>query len=393
MSEQNLRFELAEYKARLEKSRKAMEQAGIDLLVVTDPANMGWLTGYDGCSYYVPQCVVVTKDKDPFWFGRRMDANGCRRTSYIGGDRIKWYGDEYVQSDSLHAMSVLGHIIADEGHGSSVIGVEKDSSCLSAASFEALLASLPNAQFKRADRLINWQRLTKSPREIEYMRGAGRIVEAMYQKVTDVLRPGVKQSDIIAELTYVGTRGVDEYWGDYPACVPNLGAGADASAPHLTWTDRLIRANESVFFELAGVHKRYHCPLSRTYYLGKPTQQILDAEKAVLDGMATGLEKAIAGNTCEDIASAYTSALARYGFDKTSRSGYPIGMGYPPAWGENSASFRSGDRTELRPGMTFHFMSGLWYGDWGIEITESILITEGAVEFLSNVPRKLLVID
>lgn len=171
MNGETLRFDLSEYKTRLEKARGAMEQTGIDLLVVTDPANMGWLTGYDGCSYCVPQCVVVSKDKDPLWFGRRMDANGCRRTAYIGEDRIKWYGDEYVQSDTLHAMSAPGQIIANEGHGSATIGVEKDSACLSARSFEALSASLPNARFKNADRLINSQRLVKSPREIEYMRG------------------------------------------------------------------------------------------------------------------------------------------------------------------------------------------------------------------------------
>lgn len=393
MTDKSLRFELEEYRTRLDKTRKAMEQAAIDMLVVTDPANMGWLTGYDGCSYYVPQCVLVSKDKDPLWFGRRMDANGCRRTAYMGDDRIKWYGDEYVQSDTLHAMAVLGQIIADEGYQSDTIGVEKDSACLTAASFEVLSASLPNAKFKNADRLVNWQRLVKSKREIEYMRGASRIVEAMYQRIGEVLRPGVKQSDVIAELTYVGTRGIEEYWGDYPACVPNLGAGADASAPHLTWTDKLIRADESIFFELAGVHKRYHCPLSRTYFLGEPPQQIIDAEKAVLEGMQAGLEKAVAGNLCRDIAKAYSGVLAGYGFEKTSRAGYPIGMGYPPAWGENSASFREGDTTELEPGMTFHFMSGLWYGDWGIEITESILITDERVECLSRVPRQLLVIN
>ncbi|ESY12771.1 hypothetical protein X751_29630 [Mesorhizobium sp. LNJC395A00] len=117
---------------------------------------MGWLAGYDDCSYYVQQCVVVSKDKEPLWFGRRMDANGCRRTAYISEDRIKWYADEYVQSDTLHATSVLGQIVIDEGHGSATIGVEKDSACLSARSFEALSASLPNAKFKKADRLINW---------------------------------------------------------------------------------------------------------------------------------------------------------------------------------------------------------------------------------------------
>ncbi|WP_353642586.1 Xaa-Pro peptidase family protein [Mesorhizobium sp. WSM2239] len=393
MSAEMLRFEVSEYKIRLEKARKAMEKAGLDLLVVTDPANMNWLTGYDGNAFYVPQCVVVSKDKDPLWFGREMDANGCRRTAYIGEDRIRWYEDHYVQSDTLHPMMVLGQIITEEGHGSATIGVEKDNYYFSALSFEILSAALPNARFKNADRLVNWQRIVKSQQEIEYMHGAGKVVEAMYQRLSEVLRSGIKQSDVIAELTHAGTRGVGDYWGDYPAAVPNIGAGADASAPHLTWSDRPIRSNESIFFELAGVHKRYHCPLARTYYLGKPTLQILDAEKAILDGMQAGLDKAVAGNRCEDIAKAYVSQLARYGLVKTGRSGYSMGLGYPPAWGENTASFRDGDKTELRPGMTFHFMTGLWYGDWGIEITESILITEGQVECLSNVPRKLLVID
>ncbi|ULJ74259.1 M24 family metallopeptidase [Rhizobium gallicum] len=392
MCDEKLRFELSEYKTRLEKARRAMERAGIDLLVVTDPANMGWLTGYDGNSFYVPQCVVVSMDKDPIWFGRGQDANGCRRTSYLTEDRIRWYEDHYVQSDTLHPMTVLGHLIRDEGYGSATIGLEKDTYYFSPAGFEALTAALPNARFKNAMRMINWERIVKSPREIEYMRGAGKIVEAMYQRIKEVLRPGVKQSDVVAEISYVGTRGVDDYWGDYPSAVPNLGAGADASAPHLTWTDKPIRANESIFFELAGVHKRYHCPLSRSYYLGKPSQKMLDAEKAVLEGMSAGLEKAVVGNLCEDIALAYGLALAKHGLKKASRAGYSIGMGYPPAWGENSASFRDGDKTELRPGMTFHFMSGLWYDDWGIEITESFLITEGQVEFLANVPRELIVI-
>lgn len=348
MTAETLRFELSEYKSRLEKARGAMEKAGIDLLVVTDLANMAWLAGYDGNAFYVPQCVAVSKDKDPLWFGRGMDANGCRRTTYLAEDRIRSYEDHYVQSDALHPMTVLGQIIDEEGHGSSTIGVEKDNYYFSALSFEVLSAARPNAIFKNADRLINWQRIVKSEREIEYMRGAGKIIEAMYQRISEVLRPGAKQSDVVAELTLAGTRGVGEYWGDYPAAVPNIGAGADAAAPHLTWTDRPIRPEESIFFELAGVHKRYHCPLGQ---------------------------------------------LARYGLVKTGRSRYSIGLGYPPAWGENTASFRNGDKTELRPGKTFLFMTGLWYGDWGIEITESILITQGQVEFLSNVPRKLFVID
>jgi ectoine hydrolase len=120
---------------------------------------------------------------------------------------------------------------------------------------------------------------------------------------------------------------------------------------------------------------------------------MLDAEKAVLEGMEAGLEAARAGNTCEDIANAFFAVLDRHGIVKDNRTGYPIGLSYPPDWGERTMSLRPGDRTELKPGMTFHFMTGLWLEDMGFETTESILITETGVECLASVPRKLMVKD
>ncbi|HSX75509.1 MAG TPA: aminopeptidase P family N-terminal domain-containing protein, partial [Shinella sp.] len=59
MKQANLKFSLPEYEARLQKTRHAMEARGIDVLIVSDPSNMNWLTGYDGWSFYVHQCVVV----------------------------------------------------------------------------------------------------------------------------------------------------------------------------------------------------------------------------------------------------------------------------------------------------------------------------------------------
>ncbi|RWK66800.1 M24 family metallopeptidase [Mesorhizobium sp.] len=393
MTTPTLRFDISEYKTRLASTRKAMEREGVDLLIITDPANMAWLTGYDGWSFYVHQCVLVRQDEDPIWFGREMDGNGARRTVYMDQSRIKSYADHYVQSSQYHPMTALAALIVDQGWSSGTIGIEKDNYYFTHAAFEALSSGLSNATFKDTTRLVKWQRIVKSPREIEYMEAAGKIVTGMHQRITEVLRPGVKQSDVVAEIYHTGTRGVDGYWGDYPAAVPMIGAGADASAPHLTWTDRELRSGESIFFELAGVHKRYHCPLSRTFYLGKPDQKFVEAEKAVLEGMEAGLEKAVPGNSCEDVAKAYYAVIERYGLKKPSRTGYSIGLAHPPDWGEHSASFRLGDHTELQTGMTFHFMSGLWFGDWGIEITESIQITNRQAKCLANSPRRLIVID
>ena len=60
-----------------------MEAKGVDLLIVSDPSNMAWLTGYDGWSFYVHQAVIVPPDGEPVWYGRGQDANGAKRTAYL----------------------------------------------------------------------------------------------------------------------------------------------------------------------------------------------------------------------------------------------------------------------------------------------------------------------
>ena len=392
-----LRFTGEEYADRLARTRRAMEAKGVDLLIVSDPSNMAWLTGYDGWSFYVHQAVIVPPEGEPVWYGRGQDANGAKRTTYLGHDNIVPYADHYVQSAERHPMDYLAQVLAERGWDKLIVGVEMDNYYFSAAAFASLARHLPDARFVDATGLVNWQRAVKSPTEISYMRNAARIVEAMHRRIVDRIEPGMRKCDLVAEIYDAGIRGVDgaggRIGGDYPAIVPLLPSGEDASAPHLTWDDKPMKSGEGTFFEIAGCYHRYHCPLSRTVFLGKPTQAFLDAEKATLEGMEAGLEAARPGNTCEDIANAFFAVLKTYGIVKDNRTGYPIGLSYPPDWGERTMSLRPGDRTELKPGMTFHFMTGLWLETMGLEITESILITETGVECLADVPRKLVVKD
>ena len=393
MTDVALKFTREEYAQRLAKTRRAMEAKGVDLLIVTDPSNMNWLTGYDGWSFYVHQCVVVPPDGEPIFFGRGMDAVGARFTAYLTDANIIGYADDYVMNTQKHPMDLLSQILTDKGWGAKRIGVEMDNYWFTAAAFAALQRHLPDARFSDTTGLVNWQRAVKSPTELDYMRKAGAIVTKMHERIFEKIEPGMRKCDLVAEIYDAGIRGTDGFGGDYPAIVPLLPSGREAAAAHLTWDDRPMRAGEGTFFEIAGCYKRYHCPLSRTVFLGKPTQAFLDAEKATLEGMEAGLAAARPGNTCEDIANAFYAVLRKYGIVKDNRTGYPIGLSYPPDWGERTMSLRPSDESVLQPGMTFHFMPGLWLDDWGLEITESILITDSGVETLCDVPRKLFVKD
>ncbi|WP_282610110.1 ectoine hydrolase DoeA [Pelagibius sp. Alg239-R121] len=391
MPDITLNFSRAEYAERLAKTRRAMEKAGVDLIIVSDPSNMAWLTGYDGWSFYVHQAVVVALDGEPVWWGRNMDGNGARRTVYMAEDNIVGYPDHFVQSTERHPMDHLSDSLKSRGWDSLRIGVEMDNYWFSAAAFESLKSHLTGASFSDATGLVNWQRAVKSPTEITFMRRAARIVEAMHAKILELAEPGLPKNELVAEIYATGIRGADGHWGDYSAFVPMLPSGVDATAPHLTWDDRPFKDGEGTFFEIGGCYRRYQCPQSRSIFFGKPPQKYLDAEAAVLEATAAGLEAAKPGNTCEDLAAAFFTTLDKFGIEKEGRCGYAIGLSYPPDWGERTMSFRPGDKTVLQPGMTFHFMPAIWLDDGGLEITEPILITEAGAECLCNTPRKLFV--
>lgn len=389
MSKDN--FTLKEFAQRLWKTRKSMEMAGLEVLIISDPSNIAWLSGYDGWSFYTHQALIVTPDHEPVWWGRGMDAIGAKRTVVMSDENIVGYDDIYVQNPDMHPMETLAKLIAARGWDKRSIGVEMDNYYFSAAAYQCLIQNLSNASFSDATGLVNWQRAIKSETELIYMRRAAKIVEAMHAMIADIAEPGMAKNDLVADIYHKSISGADGHWGDYPAIVPMAPSGLDATAPHLTWNDAPLKMGESTFFEIAGAHKRYQCPQSRTLYLGKPPQKYIDAEKAVLEAIEVGLEQAKPGNRCEDIANAFNQTLNKLGFEKDSRCGYAIGISYPPDWGERTMSFRRGDHSILEAGMTFHFMPALWLDDGGLEITEPILITEDCVECLCNTPREMTV--
>ncbi len=389
-----LPFTRGEYARRLAKVRRAMAERDIDVLFVEDPSNMSWLTGYDGWSFYVHQGVIVFHDADPVWWGRSQDVNGAIRTVWMADDHLAGYADTYVQSAVRHPMENLAALLRERGYGARRIGLELDNYYFSAKAYLVLVNELPQAEMVDATALVNWQRGVKSDEEIAFMRNAARIAEKVVDGVMERVEPGRAKNEVVAEIYGDAIRGVGEAWGDYAAIVPLLPSGTDAAAPHLTWDGRPFRKGEATFFELAGCYRRYHVPFCRTLFLGKPPQKLLDAENAVAEGLEAGLDAARAGKPAGDVARALFGSLERAGIRKDSRCGYPIGISYPPDWGERTISFRKEEETILEGGMTFHFMPGLWMDDWGLEITESILIRKtGPAECFCDRPRRLYVKD
>lgn len=380
-------FMKSEYDDRLARVRRAMAARGLDALVIGDPANINWLTGYDAWSFYTPQMMLVDMHDGPFWMGREMDAGAAKFTSYLTEAQIVAYPEPLVQRTDTHPSAFLADWIRDHGFAAAHIGYESDVYYLSPRALSVLQAGLPDATWHDADLLVNWVRLVKSDAEISMMQMAAKIAERAMQTAWDGARPGVRQCDLMADIVAAQIRGTDDYGGDLTAVHPLILAGEAAATAHPMWTDAVLEDGQTIAFELGGCRKRYNVGLARTIHIGTPPQKLQDTAKAVEEGMQAVMDSLHAGAITGDVHAAWQRVLDRYGLEKKSRIGYSIGVAYAPDWGEHTLSFRPQETVVVPENAVVHIILGMWMAGWGMELSETLHVQKGGCQRLANFPQ------
>ena len=381
----------AEYADRLRRVRDKMRERSLAALVVSDPANLFYLTGYDAWSFYTPQCLVIPAETEPHLFARAQDAAGATFTCNLPAEQIHGYPEELVHRPDVHPFDWIAGAARDLVPAGELVGVEGDAHFFSPRGYFALANGLPGNRLVDSAELVNWVRLVKSPSEVGRLRIAGAIAERAMRIACEQLRPGRRQCDLVAEILAAQAIGVPGHGGEYPALVPLLPTGDASGTPHLTWSDRPFRIGEATTIELAGVFGRYHAPLARTVMLGDPPQRLIDTAHVVADAMQSTLDAIRPGVTGGVVHEAFDRVIRSHGLRKDSRIGYSIGIGYPPDWGERTVSLRREETTELAAGMAFHIILGMWMDGWGYELSEPIVVTATGVERLTDLPHELTI--
>ncbi|MCA9973318.1 MAG: aminopeptidase P family protein, partial [Anaerolineales bacterium] len=199
------------------------------------------------------------------------------------------------------------------------------------------------------------------------------------------------EADVAAEIHHALIKAGSEW----PAIAPFVASGERGAIGHATWTDRQIRAGEPVFLEVGGCLKRYHAAMMRTVFVGEPDDSLWEAEKLVQAAMAACIAAIKPGATAGSVDAAGRAVIAdsRLGAQQSSRTGYAIGIGLPPDWGEGHIlSLQPGETQTLVPNMTFHLIPWAQVpGKGGIGFSETVRVTETGCDFITSLPRKLFV--
>lgn len=375
-------FSGAEFTRRLQATRAAMETSGVDVLLVSNASNIAYLTGYTAPTEYVPQLLLVDQmTEQPDLFLRLMDRPAGVHLAFMTEDHIHAYPEDCIGNPDADAYEYMLDRMADRISGKRV-GIELASLSYFAAS--TIQRQIGEQRTVDCSMLVDRIRLIKSEPEIILMRKVAQVAEKTIARATEVIRAGVRECDVAAELTSVQIRGLPEL-GSISLALPYISSTPRLGSPHFHWTDEVYKSGTQIQMEVGGSLHRYCVGIKRTFHIGTPPDRMVRAHAAKIEALSAALAVARPGATCAEVATAAYAVLSRHGFEKASRCGYSIGLN----WLEPVASLNRHDHTVLQPNMTFHLIMSNWIGDdFGYAFSETMRITESGSETMTQAPRE-----
>ena len=379
-----LPFPNAEYERRLASLRKSMARQDLSAFISFTPENIYYLTGHDSPGYYFYQACVVTHEGLPVNVLRRIETTNTIWHSW--SRRVVGYED---RQDPVAATLALLDELAVSGKR---IGMEAESFFVTPKRYEALRAGIEQRSGSVVDtQLVELLRLIKSQSELAYIRRGARVVEKAMRAAIAASSEGATEDTVAGAMW----QAMASAGGEYAGLPPFITSGPRSSLCHATWAGRRYERGDVLAYELPGVVKRYVAPLFRCGTVGAAP----DDARRLADACISSLEAAIAAIR-PGASSGEVHAASRRNFEKKGygelhghRTGYSVGINYPPDWGEGQImSLWSGDDRQLAPGMTFHLVPGVFVPNkFIINISETVLVTETGCEPITQFPRELFV--
>jgi Xaa-Pro dipeptidase len=373
-------FPKAEYDQRIARARKLLAEAGIDVMVVTGPENIFYLTGQQTPGYYTFQALVLPVDGKPAFVVRQLEYFNFIANTFVTNAEVYQDGDQ--------PMNFLMNVIKARGWASKRVAIDKRGWFLPIATYEELLEKL--GAIRDGAGIIEQLRIVKSAAELEKIAKAATYVDAGMRAGLAAAKLGASENDVVAAMMGQAIAAGSEYVGMEPL----VSVGRRSGVPHGTWRRARIVADEPVFLEMAACHDRYHAALMRCAWLGAMPQVAVDMEKTCQEGLQAALEAIRPGATCEAPHVACQRVIDRAGYTDNfkKRAGYSIGIAFAPDWGEGGIlSLYTGVTTELQPGMTFHIPVALRvFGQFTVGVSETVVVTETGRRALGTINRPIL---
>ena len=393
-------FPAEEYAARRAKVRTALSDANLDAILVTTPANITWLTGYDMIWYHLQNLtgVLVRAGSDATVFFDSSAHTTIISTTPEISEVI--YVDAAAVSGTVdESISAIVGGIADKGLGKSRIGLEMWGYTPHASVMEALADALRSGGATVEDHwtLVEKHRFIKSDLEVQHVRKAAEIGDTAMAAARDTIRPGIMETAVEAAIM----ESMMKAGGGYPGIRTMLGSGPRSGTHHSAPTRRQIQQGDLVFVDFCGCYDRYHVNINRTFSVGEPDPRWTNLMNTAVGCIETILAEVKLGDPLSKVDAVAQRYIDEAGIRKYVWwvGGYAQEISLPPDWcGSHwlNPRFDMGD-PPIQPGMVFNLENQFdvwedWPGGSGCAYIESLLVTDAGLEVLSKLPRTLVTV-
>ena len=379
---QELAFSIEEYQGRLDRVRKAMHEASVDVLVVHHPPNVFYLSGHQSFSMYNGECVILPLEGQPTLITHPPELGTALLHT--------WFEQVYGYSSRDGREEYQARLLKEQGLDRTRIGIEKKSAAVPADTYDRLREALPYSDLVDGSDLVSTVKITKSPQEIEYVRQAACITDAGILAAIEVAREGKTDNNVAA----AANQAIYEAGSEYMCLSPIVTTGRRSGVLHSTHKRVPLSKGDSVCMEFGVCVQRYTAPLMWTVSIGEPTEGVKRLANACLTALNNVLSTIRPGITADEVARAGWEGIdmAGPGLVFHGSFAYAVGGSFPPGWGDATAGIMLGNETRLRPGMVFHHPVALRkLGEYGTMFSETSVVTENGCEVLTSVERKLFV--
>jgi Xaa-Pro aminopeptidase len=340
--------------------------ARLGSLLITHPASWYYLTGFTGESgaLVISRRGVALLTDGRFTQQAREETSGVRIVPQVGS-----------------LVATVGQFLRRAGAGR----VGFDASRVTVGQFKSLRKGTgPRVQWIAAGGYVESLRARKETQEISRMRKAASLIGEVLQGALKLLKPGVRELEIAAEIDYqmrrLGASG--------PAFESIVAFGERSAYPHARPTAKRLRKNELVVLDLGAILAHYCSDITRTVVVGRASARIRRWHRAVQEAQSAAIEAVKAGVTCGDVDAAARRVLAGYRLDRyfIHSTGHGLGLEV-----HEDPRVAKGQQHILEPGNVITIEPGVYVpGVGGIRIEDDVVVHAERTEVLTRVPRDLI---
>jgi len=355
------------YESRLAQVRNNLSEWGVEGLLLGNADNRQWLSGFTGSAGW----LLVTEDK-----------------AILGTDSRYWeqassqaQAFELFEFSGRLAVALAGFI---DYAGATHLGLEAQHITLD--QFEQLKSN-GEVSWEKLKVTVEPFRSVKSREEIETIKRAATITDAMMSQVKEIVKLGMSELELAWELE----KGLREKGGSGMAFPVIAASGPSGARAHHEPGSRLLQTGDALIIDMGAILDGYCSDLTRTFHLGEnPSEQFQGIYGLVLRSQETALNNMKAGMTGKEIDSLSRDVIVAGGFGD--EFGHSLGHGLGLAVHEMPRLSQLAGDSQLEENMVVTVEPGIYISEWGgVRIEDLVYFTESGIELLSKCPKEPII--